>query len=220
MLRIKILGLALVAVFMMGAVAASSAMAAHQWLINKSPIASRVKVHSLGLLLLEDSGTGTKLHCHGANDGYVGPGNVDLVLAITKELLGTNDKIPCTFDKAGLCNSGKPVTALALNLPWLTLITLIGGKVRDIIEKDPSASVSGNPGWKVTCTNILGGESIDECTLAEGNTALANSAAGVEAIFDAESPNANCTLGGAETGVVRGANTTFSPSGTEKLTFE
>jgi hypothetical protein len=229
MLRIKILGLALVAVFMVGAIAASSAMATHQWLINGSPITSRVKVHSLGLLLLADTkalGGEVKIHCHGFDDGWVGPGNIDLILHISASLhgslLGIELMIHCKFDKAGGCSEAKTplLLALAVNLPWLTLIKLINGHVRDVIEKDPNANVSGNPGWKVACINILGSETVDECTLAEGHTGLANVAAGVEAIFDTESPNATCTQGGANSGEVRGPVTTFNPSGTEKLTFE
>jgi hypothetical protein len=222
MLRIKTLGLALVAVFMMGAVAASSAMATHQWLINGSPATSALKVHLLGLLLLADLkaiGGEVKIHCHGSADGTIGPSNLDLILAITKELLGTNDKITCSFDKKGACTSAT-ATALAVNLPWLTLIKLVGTEVRDVIEKDPNGGATGNPGWKVTCGTALG-EVTDECTLAEGNTGLKTVAGvGVEAIFDVKSPKANCSQGGAGTGEVSGPVTTYNPSTSELLSFE
>ncbi|MGA8362905.1 MAG: hypothetical protein WB709_00115 [Solirubrobacteraceae bacterium] len=219
MLRIQMIGLAVVAVVMMSAVAASGAFAAHQWLINGAAIAAATKVHSLGLLLLEDSGTGTQLHCHGSAAGTVGPGAADLTQSITVELLGTNDKIPCTFDKAGLCKSNAAVTALAVNLPWKTEIVLVGTEIRDLLL----SGGAGAPGWKVNCTNILGGGSEDICTEEAGKmatTALANVTAGVLATFDAKTVNASCTLGGKETGVVRGPVTTFSPSSTEKLTFD
>lgn len=219
MLRIQMIGLALVAAVVMSAVAAGSAMAEHLWLISKAPIASPVKVHSLGLLLLEDKGSGTKIHCHGNAAGTVGPGSADLTESITKELLGTNDKIPCTFDSAGLCKSNAAVTALAVHLPWKTTIILVGTEIRDLLLGDGA----GAPGWKVNCTNVIGGESEDVCTEEAGKmatTALANVTEGVLATFDAKTENAGCTIGGKEAGIVRGTVTTYSPSSTEKLTID
>ena len=49
MLRIQMIGLALVAALAMSAVAASSASAAHLWLIGGKLVASPVKIHSQGL---------------------------------------------------------------------------------------------------------------------------------------------------------------------------
>jgi hypothetical protein len=222
MLRIQMIGLALVAALFMSAVAAGSASAAHEWLINGASLGAPVKVHSLGLLLLEDStapGGAVKIHCHGFDAGTVGPGALDLVTSITRELLGTNDKIPCTFDKAGLCKSNVTPLALAVNLPWHTEITLINGKVRDMIMSDGN----GNPGWLVLCTNIIGGESHDICTRSLISTALANVAGGVQATFDAESGNADCSLNGGElrkeVSRVTGTTLTESPSAGEPLTF-
>src|ERR1700704_1680244 len=139
MLRIQMIGLAVMAALVMSAVAAGSASAAHEWLIGGASIAAPVKVHSLGLLLLADTkatGGEVKIHCHGFNTGTVGPGGHDLIEKITTTLLGTNNKVHCVFDKAGGCKSNSLLLALPVNLPWLTLLHLEGTEVRDLIEKD------------------------------------------------------------------------------------
>jgi hypothetical protein len=225
MLRIQLLGLALVAAFALSAVVASSAFAAHEWLIGGNPILTPVKVHSLGLLLLADTkatGGEVKIHCHGYDTGTVGPGPHDLIEKITTTLLGSNERIHCQFDKKGACRENLAedlLLALPLHLPWLTLIKLINGNVRDLIEKDGSG---GNPGWKVVCINILGGVSVDECTNEVNSVGLANVAAGVEAKFDGETLKANCSIGGANSGAVEGFDLIESPAGgaANKLSFQ
>jgi hypothetical protein len=215
------IGFALVAAVFMSAVAVSSASAEHQWLVGGNPISSAIKVHSLGLLLLTDTkatGGEIKVHCKGLDDGTVGPGGLDLILAITTELLKGSDKIPCTFDKQGACNSSPAPTALALHLPWRTLIVLINGEVRDLLLGDGN----GAPAWMVSCSTLLG-EMTDTCEEEAGHMAaplLANVAEGVKATFDETgSPPAKCSMGGAETGIVRGSIELLSP-GTEALTFD
>jgi len=218
MLRIQMIGLALVAAVVMSAIAAGSASAAHEWLINGAAITVAKKTHSKALVLLEDSGSGTAVHCKGFDAGTVGPGGKDLVESVTAELLGTNDKIPCTFDKTGTCESGTAPTALAIHLPWKTELELINGKVRDLILADGN----GAPGWAVTCKTFLGSttDTCEEEAGKPGSTALANVTEGVLATFDKETPAAKCSIGGAGSGHVSGTDLTESPSGTEKLTFD
>jgi hypothetical protein len=215
------------AVFAMSAVAAASASAEHQWLINGSLLASPVKTHSKGTLTLTDhtvTGGETQVTCTGFDDGFVGPHALDLILAVTAELLGTNKKITCSFvaGKNGGCEASTAPTAEAVGLPWRTELYLRGAEVRDMITPDGA----GNPGWAVTCKTILGNMT-DTCTTALGSTALANVAAGVSATFDkvsSEENPANCKLGGgaerAKVGLVSGSDLIESPSATEKLTFE
>jgi hypothetical protein len=225
MLRIQMIGLALVAAVAMSVVAASSASAAHLWLIGGKLVSSEVKVHSTGLLLLTDDtppvGGPTQIHCKGFDDGTVGPHALDLVLAITAELLGTNDKIPCTFDKAGGCEASPAPVALAIGLPWHTELYLQGTEVRDHIT---SSTAGGKIGWKVTCKAPLLGTVTDECLNTLTSVAVANVAGGVQGAFDATSSNAECSFNGgafrANAGLVRG-NTLFENiSATEKLTFD
>ena len=225
MLRIQMIGLALVVALAMSAVAAGSASAAHQWLIGGSPIAAATKVHSKGLLLLTDhnplgnASLETILHCKGFDAGTVGPGVLDLVESITAELLGTNPRVTCVFDKAGGCESSPAPLALAVHLPWHTALYLEGTEVRDMILPDGA----GNPGYKVVCKAPLLGMITDECTAPLGSTGLANVAGGVEGIFEAKAQNTNCKIGGEavrnEAGLVRGS-TLFESPGAGKLTFD
>jgi hypothetical protein len=217
MLRIQMIGLAIMAALAMSAVAASSASAAHLWLIGGKLVASEVKIHSLGLLLLTDHTAplgAVQIHCHGFDAGTVGPHALDLVTSVTTTLLGTNDKITCTYDKQGGCESSPAPLALAVNLPWHTELYLVGTEVRDMIV----SSGAGSPGWKVTCKTFLGTVT-DECTVPLGSTGLVNeptATMGVLAIFDANSQNADCKLGAGElrkeVGLVRGSVLLESPS--------
>lgn len=210
------IGLAILAALIMSAVAAGSASAAHEWLINGAPITVAKKVHSLALILLEDSkvfGGAVQVHCHAFDAGTVGPGGLDVVESVTLELLGTKDKLHCQFVKKGLCGATPP-TALAIHLPWHTLIVLIGTEVRDLILADGN----GAPGWSVTCS--VGTDTCEEEAGAMGTTSLTNVSEGVLATFDSKTPRAKCSMGGAGAGVVTGTDLTESPSGTEKLTFD
>jgi hypothetical protein len=229
MLRIQMIGLALVAALAMTAVAASSASAAHLWLVGGKLVASPVKVHSQGLLLLTDhnplgnTSLETVLHCKGFDDGTVGPHALDLVLAVTKELLGTEPRITCTFDKAGGCESSPAPLALAVNLPWHTELYLVGTEVRDMVVSDVAGKKAG---WKVVCKAPLLGTITDECTATLGSVKVENVAAGVLGTFEEKSENADCKVGteaerkGA--GLVRGTTLFESPSGAagDKLTFD
>jgi len=220
MKRIYTIGLCLMAIFAMSAMAAGSA-SAHEWLIGGNPIAAETKIHSLFLLLLADTkatGGEVKVHCHGFDSGDVGPGALDLVLTVTTELLKGSDKIPCTYDVQGQC-SGTP-TLLALHLPWHTSIVEIGTEVRDLILSDGN----GAPGWGVTCNTLLG-ETTDICEEEPGKmgtTALKDVSEGVVAIFDSKTLHAKCSVGGKEAGVVTGTDLNFSPGpgASEKLTFD
>jgi hypothetical protein len=234
MLRIQIIGLALVSAFVMSAVAAGSASAETvlrlQWLLVHHLsggglvhllLSAPLPVRALGLLLLADTkppiGGEVKIHCHGFELGTVGPHGLDLVRLIA-DLSGTNHKVTCSFDKAGGCNGSQPVTAEALHLPWLTHLALFnsGAEIRDIILSDGA----GTPGWRVLCTNVLGGPSEDVCEEEGGNAAstqMTNLETGVLGDFKG-SAKAHCSMGGAGAGVVEGTVLTENPSPT--LTLE
>jgi hypothetical protein len=225
MLRIQMIGLALGAALAMSVVAASSASAAHLWLIGGKLVASEVKIHATDLFLLTDDtppvGGATQIHCKRFDDGTVGPHALDLVLAITAELLGTNDKVHCTFDKTGGCESGSLLLALAIGLPWHTELYLEGTEVRDHIA---SSTPGGKIGWKVTCKAPLLGIITDECLNGLASVLVANVAGGVEGTYDAKSNSAECSFNGgafrANAGLVRGTRLFENISATEKLTFD
>lgn len=229
MLRIQVIGLAIVAALAMSALAAGTASAEtelHQWLlIHDQPngeqihllLAAPITVHSEGLVLLEDEkapGGPVEVHCHGFDAGTVGPHGLDLVESITTELLKGSNKIPCNFVKNGSCLTSTTPTAEALHLPWHTELVLIGGVVHDLILSDGA----GIPGWAVTCNTILGSMT-DKCEEEPGepnSTVMSNVLGeGVLGKFEpAAGIRAKCSIGGAKAGKVTGTVLTQNPSST------
>jgi hypothetical protein len=225
MLRIQIIGLALVSAVVMSALAAGSASAENwQWLLFHSETGVHLLlnkeelVESLGLLTLTDSkglANGATVECHGFDLGTIGPHGLDLVLSITAEPLGTKKSVSCVLTVAGGCKAGTTPTAEAVHLPWHTKLFERGTQVRDLIL----GNGGGVPGWKVTCTNILGGTTEDTCLEEAGkpaSTLMSNDGLlGVLGEFKAaENPTAECSVGGKEAGKVNGKILTKSPSST------
>lgn len=213
MTRLRILGLALVAVFAMGAVVASAAMASPEWLENGSPLTSKVAITSKGTLKLSDTGTpiGTvTVTCAGTDKGTIGPGAEDEVTEIKAS--------SCTSSQC----SGTP-TAEAVNIAptlaggiWQTKLETVGTEIRDKITTTSGTKVVG---WTVHCT-ILGKTETDTCTSASSSTKMTNNktTGNVEAEFEAKSPKAKCTLsGGKETGGVSGVDIDEKPSGATSI---
>jgi hypothetical protein len=212
----KLFGLALVAVFALGAVMSGSASAQvweecseHASVLEFqdelcsvpgppnnfgwTPITVAKLVDSLGELLLEDTSTllgASAVKCHGIDHGTVGPGDKDLISLI--------DAVECVPEK--VCEA--PVTAKAINLPWNTLLETVEGKIRDKI----TAEVAGKMiGWEVTCKTAFG-TMTDKCEAASNTTGMDNnvSAGDVTALFDSKSTSAKCSLGNATSGKVTG----------------
>jgi hypothetical protein len=229
MLRIQIIGLALVSAIVMSAVAAGSASAETelkwQWLLFHSATGQHLLlskpelVESEGLVLLKDSGgaaAGATVHCRGFDLGTVGPHGLDLIKSITLELLGTKKSILCLFTDPGGCRATVMPTAEAVNLPWHTQLILRGSQVRDLLL----GHGGGAPGWKVNCASEIGGIPIEDTCLEEegkpASTLMTNEGLlGVLGTFtESENPRAKCSIGGKEAGHVSGTVLTESPSTT------
>lgn len=214
MQRLKVLGLAFVAVFAVSAVAVASASAAPVWKLNGAELTTATTILSesgvvgkpteKGKLTLTDIEAGTSIECAGKAEGKVGPGNKDEVTSM--EATGCN----FVTGKNGSCEASKPVTAKAVALPWVTeLYEPETGKVRDHIR---AHSGGGAPGWTVECT-VSGIFKVQDTCTGESNTAMNNVTGGVEAVFDAKTPKGNCTIGGAGAGEVKGASLNKNPAG-------
>jgi len=218
MRKLHILGVAMFAVFAFAAVAASSASALSSvWLVNGAlaPL-TLVTSESLGVVLLEDMGsTPAMVNCEEVlNEGWVGPGSEDEVTSVVfMKACAVPAKAENLENKevTNNCKSGTEATVVALNLPWNTLIVLSAGVFLDAL------TAGGNgPGYKVECTNILGGKSTDECTTQKGTTELTNEGENVLSVFPAApapSEFANCSIGGKEQGLVSGDVDLFAPAG-------
>lgn len=213
MRKLQVIGLALVSVFAFCAFAASSA-SAHEWLVNGAAVpAGGVTVDSEGTLLLEDmSGLAKEaaVVCLGTGLGLVLPAGKDEQNSIT---VGTcRVEKPCaTFEKAA-----------AVNLPWTTelLEPVAGGGHTDAIL----TGTGGNPGWLVECNEggIIG-KVDDTCTTTKGEPLANNENGNVDIEFMANGPKsefANCTIGGAEVGLVEGLVTLEALQNGAKVTLE
>jgi hypothetical protein len=196
MRKIRLVGLALFAVFAFSAVAAASAFAESEWLDNGAvtvagAVKAELKTEGTERLLLADmkggiGGGEVDLLCEAKSTGLIGA-KVDTVETAT----ATN----CVVD-TGLCPEP---TVTARHLPWKTEILLVGGVFRDDITE--TAGAGGAPGWLVKCSIVE-----DECLSNEGFTELTNLAGGgVDVLFnEATSPAATCSRGGAGQGLIQG----------------
>lgn len=103
-----------------------------------------------------------------------------------------------------------------LNLPWQTELYETEGKIRDKVRAENGKGA----GWAVTCRVALISKT-DECDTEEGSTSVENSWTKgigkgellVLANFDAKSTNATCSVGGNLSGEVRGPIATLLESG-------
>ncbi len=222
-------GLALVASLM--AITASSAMATARWVTcekgsgqytsntcatlgaggweTKAFIGTST-VTASGELELEDqkaTGGATSIKCKGTGTGWV----ANLSSGNGEDGVATITATSCTFVKAGSCETGKPVTAEARNLPWGTrLVENSSSEVRDELVSGPKKETgNGEPGWSVKCT-VGGILKITDTCEHQGNTVntIAKRSTGeLEEKFDKkteEETKATCSVGGAGAGVVRG----------------
>lgn len=193
-------GLVLAAVFALGAVTAASAMAEpHKWLVNGENVELGVELATQSELVkpmrLEDTdvlGMKVEVECKKATD----TGDV-LAMGVDKELTLAFELASCTVVAGTLCS--KLVAVTAVNLPWETQLS--GTTFRDSFVK----GTGGDPGWLVQCETPLG-KFEDKCTSSEFSLLAENNVEGkdVELKADAntEGIGAECTVGGAGTGLI------------------
>jgi hypothetical protein len=208
MRKIQTVGLALVAVLAMSAVAVASASAA-EWLLNGAKITAATSAPSEGALTLEDTkapGGAVKVECSGKFVGTVGPLAADSITEVLS-LTGTST-ISCTIITHGACE-GTTAEVKGIHLPWTTeLLLATETEFRD----DIVSGTGGEPGYTVVCKTILGNVT-DTCTGKTSSEEL-NVTGGVEGIFEAKSEKANCSLGGTGSGVILGKGISKTASGT------
>jgi hypothetical protein len=203
MRKIQIIGLALVAAFAVSAIAAASAFAAPEWLINGAAVTASTSVETKGSLNLTDTETAlgsVTVKCEGTLDGSVGPTGTDEIT----EVLNTAGVAIKLGGTALLCTSsqcsGTP-EVWPENLPWKTQLELVGTVIRDHIF----TSTGGAPGYTSLCTIILPIE--DTCTGLTSSlieNMPTESPPDVLGIFNAESEHGSCTQGKSTSGVITG----------------
>ena len=208
------MGLALVAVFAFGVLAAASASAAvtllAEWLVEAKPVLTLTSVVIEGELLLEDTSNKAGITCSGKFIGSVGPSGEDEVTSVEKLGGGVVGELPTggiVCKSETICeNSTTDVLAFPRNLPWHTLAYLeeVSKLFRDLVF---------SAGYDVECL-VLGIKIVDECTATNASDELVNGVTTVEAL-GALTPLGNCSIGGAGTGNIEnvGANSTLSLTG-------
>jgi hypothetical protein len=219
MRNIKVLVMALAAVFAFSAVAASSSFAVvPKWFVSGVE-ATGNPVDSEGLLELSDTkapivGLST-IHCEGVLIGTVSTEGADLVtevltgtVKVGTELSGT--ALKCTA-VAG-CEPGTDIEVWVDNMPWHTQLELVNGVVYDTLF---GSGAEKEPGYEVLCL-VFGVNVVDLC---EGKlSGVVENMVGesdvlttfTEAVETALGQLAQCTLGGAESGVIVGEGLTLS----------
>lgn len=231
MAKLRIVGVALVAVFAFGALTAASASAAPTfllalWLINGGVLNEVLLVESVGELLLEDSNVPilgkAMVLCSGILDGWVGPESLDYITEVLY-LSGTAVSTTALSGEALVCtnqeNCPEPLV-WAINLGWDTELELLeqsGLTVPWFVILLLSENGADKVGWEIEC---MGLSTTDECTASQGAARLTLSGTELIANFSneinelAEEKFASCSVGGSESGLVEGGGPIVPDAGT------
>jgi hypothetical protein len=229
MKHLKIAGLCLVLMFVMGMALAGDASAALLWLLclestgltkyedNQCTKASGTgKWQSLGLpsggsdtvrllgfsLVLIDKGVGVSIHCPdvGSGWGLIESGKLVVKIAEIKNPVAEGCKLEGAFLT---CNSVSKLESIeAVHLPWTSEIFETEAKNLAKVK-----GTGGGPGWSIRCAGVR-----DECIEATGKPEFAELLNGVTkgvllVLARAESRGRqNCTVGGSEKGETQGVS--------------
>ncbi len=220
MRKLQVLGVALIAVFAFGVIAVESASAAPTfllalWLVNKEELLAELLVEVDGELELEDIKVplvgNAGVLCSGILDGWVGPNSLDYISEVltlgggavnTKAL--TAPGLKCT----NLLNCAEPSTVWAINLGWETEVELMEDE-GSIFFANLLTTTNGtkNVGWEVECSGLTdtceAPEGVAQITLNAGGTAVLGTFSEAFTLL-AGAKIGTCSLGGAESGEVRG----------------
>jgi hypothetical protein len=159
--KYKVMMMALLAVFAFSAVAVSSASAAHSWLtLGGAAVNTPTAATTDGTLLLLVTkisslfGSGSiDILCMGQFLGTVGPGSTDSITLFENLSAGEQDKLKCEVSKSTntICTTGTLVIVEPDNLPWDTLLILIGSTMYDNLE---ALSGGKEVGYITTCAGV------------------------------------------------------------------
>jgi hypothetical protein len=221
MKKIRILGIALFALFAFGAIVSSAAFAEGEWLVeNKSITAAEgaLRAETEGSVLLVNYSEPGLLHvlnevlCSRIFVGTIGPGaagSVTEVLDLAQKLVGTDGStltgtaLLCdvTLEEGSLvdCKTGTGEAELwVANLPWTTTLELVAGAVLNKFV----GSATGEPGYEVSCLSLLGVKGENLCVAPSATstfTLMSNEPAGTPAsvlgFFDAFGAGEDSELG-------------------------
>lgn len=182
-MKVKMLGLASIALSLCGLFAASAS--AHTWRINGAELTSPREITATAKIEFNETSTEERDKCTFNIGGTVGAGAAGKIASITST--SGAKAVKCEHAHGTYCLAGYETEAV--NLPWATELVTINGLLRDEFK----SGGGGTPGWSVKCNGIFGKVSFT-CT-ASKNAGIANGLEAVEATFDEKSPRSTCTLG-------------------------
>jgi hypothetical protein len=234
MKRLRLVGVMSVGLLVFGSGLAASASAnvaflLAEWFVAGQKVMTELLTEATGELELKDIALKATVLCSGSLDGWVGPSSLGFVSEVLS--LGAGEigqevlKTPPLLCRGveGCSTSPTAPEVWAVNLGWQTEVELLEetGFTGFALFVSPHAG-GGEIGWVVQCT-IIGVTVQDECTTdrgvaeltLEGTRLLANFSDGFTEL--AELKLANCTIGGAENGVVTGGGVLAVSSGGELM---
>ena len=232
MRKIRLLGVALLALFAFGALTAVSASAAFllaEWLVGGAPVTTELLVEMTGELLLEDTkgalGSPVMVLCSLTFDGWIGPNSLGWIsevlslggVAISNTVL-TGESLICAAQTG--CETNTTVLVWLIGLPTETEIELLeqtGGPFFVVL-------VLKKIGYYASACLVMGVSGEDECTAAgesageltlSGTTLVGSFSTSISELDGLQL--IDCKLGGTATGAVEGSGT-FVLSGGGELT--
>ncbi len=233
MKKIRLLGIVLVSMCALCAVAASQASAVTfllaEWLVNGAVVTSELEIEASGEILLED--TKTPL---GKADVLCSPIRHETIV-----ILPDGTFVRTVLRLSGTAVSSTPLTGNALectnqenceeplvwpvNLEWEAQVQLMEDTGTFFVQLVLAHTGGGNPGWEIECMKSIVGATTDECTSAEsgaelsleGTTLVRKSSDAFTELVGLKL--STCSLGGSETGIVEGAES-YSLVGGGELT--
>jgi hypothetical protein len=195
MRKLRVIGLAAVAVFVFAAISSASASAeVALWLANGNDIGVLTNSQATGELLLENVipliGTIDVL-CSGIFDGSVGANGEDEVTKVLN-LAGVEEKpLKCAVHattNASLCANNEEAKVEPIHLPWVSQLNLV--EPASIKDQLGVAGAGKEPGYTVECVTT---KSKNECEGVIFGTAT-NVTGGVELVNASEEAK-TCSLG-------------------------
>lgn len=213
---------ALAAVFVLGAVASSSALATPAWYVKEGgtfhKLTSALEVHANTNLVLTDEPYKEKElniyvseSCLGSMKFKLEPGGVSKI--------ETYGAAGCKFSKKNApASCGGIVTDLARHVPWKSELYLEGTEIRERLV----SGGSGTPEWEFECGN---NQFEDSCGFNTSAHAINNALNSVEAQFEAKSNKTFCSWGAGEFGNKESGSLTGTiklelPKGVEAIKVE
>jgi hypothetical protein len=221
--RYRTILVALTAALTLGAVGASTALAAPEWYSSATKptpewwqagakLSGTVATKSSGKVTFEDRGEGPLgVTCESSGEGSSEPGaagkvttwNLSSCVPTAKVINLKGEEV------ANKCESVVAAGTKVRNLPWSAELTISKGSLQDSL----SAEGTKHPAFKIECNTALGKVS-DECTATEShvNPAATNVTGGVNLTFGSEKLY-KCSVGGANAGVMQTTQLIAAASG-------